>query len=41
MLAEKLWGNGAAYAEAWNFGSNEEDAKPVGDALIIAFLLLS
>jgi CDP-glucose 4,6-dehydratase len=29
MLAEKLWENGAAYAEAWNFGPNEEDAKPV------------
>jgi CDP-glucose 4,6-dehydratase len=29
LLAEKLWENGAAYAEAWNFGPNEEDAKPV------------
>ena len=29
MLAEKLWENGAAYADAWNFGPNEEDAKPV------------
>ncbi|MCK9283041.1 MAG: CDP-glucose 4,6-dehydratase [Rhodocyclaceae bacterium] len=28
-LAEKLYGNGAAYAEAWNFGPAEEDAKPV------------
>jgi CDP-glucose 4,6-dehydratase len=29
ILAEKLWEKGAAYAEAWNFGPNEEDAKPV------------
>ncbi|RKZ38888.1 MAG: CDP-glucose 4,6-dehydratase [Gammaproteobacteria bacterium] len=29
MLAEKLWENSAAYAQAWNFGPNEEDAKPV------------
>jgi len=29
MLAEKLWKNGAAFGEAWNFGPNDEDAKPV------------
>ena len=29
MLAEKLFSNGATYAEAWNFGSNDDDAKPV------------
>ncbi len=29
-LAEKLYGEGDAFAEAWNFGSNDEDAKPVG-----------
>lgn len=29
MLAEKLWENGTTYASAWNFGPNEEDAKPV------------
>ena len=29
MLAEKLWEDGAAYGEAWNFGPNDEDAKPV------------
>jgi len=29
MLAEKLYVEGASYAEAWNFGSVDEDAKPV------------
>ncbi len=29
MLAERLYGNGAEYAEGWNFGPREEDAKPV------------
>jgi CDP-glucose 4,6-dehydratase len=29
MLAEKLFTHGADYAEAWNFGPNDEDAKPV------------
>lgn len=29
MLAQKLWQEGAAYAEGWNFGPNDEDAKPV------------
>lgn len=29
MLAEKLFTHGAEYAEAWNFGPNDEDAKPV------------
>jgi CDP-glucose 4,6-dehydratase len=28
-LAERLYENGASYAEAWNFGPNDEDAKPV------------
>ena len=28
-LAEKLYDEGAAYAEGWNFGPNDEDAKPV------------
>lgn len=28
-LAERLWTEGAAFAEAWNFGPGEEDAKPV------------
>jgi CDP-glucose 4,6-dehydratase len=27
-LAQRLW-EGAAFAEAWNFGPNDEDAKPV------------
>jgi CDP-glucose 4,6-dehydratase len=30
MLAEKLYSEGSAYAEAWNFGPNEADAKSVG-----------
>jgi CDP-glucose 4,6-dehydratase len=29
LLAEKLVTNGADFAEAWNFGPNEVDAKPV------------
>jgi len=29
-LAEKLHVEGASFAQAWNFGPNEEDAKPVG-----------
>jgi CDP-glucose 4,6-dehydratase len=30
MLAEKLSTNGVEYAEAWNFGPYDSDAKPVG-----------
>lgn len=29
MLAERLWTEGDAYAEAWNFGPREEDIIPV------------
>jgi len=29
-LAEKLWHEPKAYAEGWNFGPRDEDAKPVG-----------
>ena len=29
LLAQKLYEEGAAYAEGWNFGPNDEDAKPV------------
>jgi len=29
MLAEKLVQEGPAFAESWNFGPNDEDAKPV------------
>ena len=29
MLAQKLYKDGAEYAEGWNFGPNENDAKPV------------
>ncbi len=29
QLAQKLFEDGPAYAEGWNFGPNDEDAKPV------------
>ncbi len=29
QLAQKLYEDGSAYAEGWNFGPNDEDAKPV------------
>jgi CDP-glucose 4,6-dehydratase len=29
-LAERLFENGPSYAEGWNFGPNDEDARPVG-----------
>src|SRR3989338_486776 len=29
ILAQKLYKDGAAYIESWNFGPNDEDAKPV------------
>lgn len=29
VLAQKLYEESAAYAEGWNFGPNDEDAKPV------------
>ena len=29
-LAERLYPHGPEYAEGWNFGPNDEDAKPVG-----------
>lgn len=29
LLAQKLWEEGVAYGEGWNFGPNSEDAKPV------------
>ncbi len=29
-LAERLFEHGANFAEGWNFGPNDEDAKPVG-----------
>jgi CDP-glucose 4,6-dehydratase len=28
-LAERLWSGGAAFAEGWNFGPDESDARPV------------
>lgn len=30
ILAERLFEQGPDYAEGWNFGPNDEDAKPVG-----------
>jgi CDP-glucose 4,6-dehydratase len=30
LLAERLYNHGPTYAEGWNFGPNDEDAKPVG-----------
>jgi CDP-glucose 4,6-dehydratase len=30
MLAERLYEHGPSYAEGWNFGPNDEDAKQVG-----------
>lgn len=29
ILAERLWHDGTAFAEAWNFGPDDGDAKPV------------
>jgi CDP-glucose 4,6-dehydratase len=29
LVAEHLWEYGRAYAEAWNFGPNDDDVKPV------------
>lgn len=29
ILAEKLWGEGTAYAEGWNFGPADDDARSV------------
>lgn len=28
-LVEKMWGNGPEFSEGWNFGPNDDDAKPV------------
>jgi CDP-glucose 4,6-dehydratase len=28
-LAERLWEHGPAFAESWNFGPNDQDARPV------------
>lgn len=30
LLAQRLYETGLDYSEAWNFGPNDEDAKPVG-----------
>jgi len=29
LLAQKLWGSDGRYSEGWNFGPNDEDARPV------------
>lgn len=34
-LAERLYQDGPDYAEAWNFGPNDEDAKPVASIVAI------
>lgn len=33
MLAEKLYSSGKQFAEGWNFGPNDEDARPVSEVL--------
>ncbi|MGO4699343.1 CDP-glucose 4,6-dehydratase [Paenibacillus sp. 2TAB26] len=33
LLAEKLYANGSEYAEGWNFGPRDEDARPVGQVV--------
>jgi CDP-glucose 4,6-dehydratase len=30
VLAERLWNDGQAFAEGWNFGPQDDDARPVG-----------
>jgi CDP-glucose 4,6-dehydratase len=29
LLAEKMWASGPEFSEGWNFGPNDDDAKPV------------
>lgn len=36
LLAERLWERGPEFAEAWNFGPNDDDARPV--AWIVEYL---
>lgn len=31
LLAERLWHEGGAFAQAWNFGPSEDDCQPVGE----------
>lgn len=33
VLAERLWNDGAAFADGWNFGPNENDAIPVDEVV--------
>jgi CDP-glucose 4,6-dehydratase len=33
LLSERLWHDGAAVAEAWNFGPPADDAQPVSNLL--------
>ena len=40
VLAERLYEDGAAYAEAWNFGPREDDALPVKDLIKRLSILL-
>lgn len=30
LLAQRLWDDGPAYAQGWNFGPNDDDTRPVG-----------
>jgi len=36
MLAERLWDDRARYAEAWNFGPRDDDARTVEDIVALA-----
>ncbi len=33
LLAERLWSDGARFAEGWNFGPAESDARPVAEVM--------
>lgn len=33
LLAQKLWQAGAPFAQAWNFGPDLDDARPVGEVM--------
>lgn len=33
LLAERLWSDGARFAQGWNFGPADRDARPVGDVM--------
>ena len=33
MLAERLWSGGGAFAQAWNFGPDDADTRPVAEVM--------